>query len=128
MAVAPNGNVYVADYWNYRIQYFTSTGSFLGKLSQDGPWGVDVAPNGNIFVTDDYNRVQYFTATGSYLGEWGREGSGPGEFDGPCDVAITRAGDRVYVTDAGNYRVQYFKLTNPAVAPASLGRVKALFK
>jgi hypothetical protein len=26
------------------------------------------------------------------------------------------------------HRIQYFKQTNPAVSPASLGRVKALFK
>jgi DNA-binding beta-propeller fold protein YncE len=43
-------------------------------------------------------------------------------------VAVTEDGGRVYVTDAFNHRVQYFRVANPAVAPASLGRVKALFR
>ena len=32
VAVAPNGNVYIADNGNYRIQYFTPIGSFLGSV------------------------------------------------------------------------------------------------
>jgi hypothetical protein len=34
----------------------------------------------------------------------------------------------VYVADWGNDRVQYFNRNEPAVVPASLGRVKALFR
>jgi hypothetical protein len=34
----------------------------------------------------------------------------------------------VYVVDSGNNRIQYFKRVEPAVAPASFGRVRALFK
>ena len=46
----------------------------------------------------------------------------------PTDVALNPAGDRLYVVDTLNHRIQYFKWINPAVAPASLGRVKALFR
>ncbi len=53
IAVAPNGNVYVADAYNNRIQYFSPTGSFLGKWGTvgtgagqfDTPWDVAVAAN-----------------------------------------------------------------------------------
>ena len=43
-------------------------------------------------------------------------------------VAVTPNGAYVYVADDGNDRVQYFKWVSVAFAPASLGRVKALFK
>ena len=88
-----------------------------------------VAPNGNMYVVNVNNhRIQYFTSTGSYLGVWGSYGSGNGQFNDPADVAESPSGGRVYVTDRSNNRVQYFKLQNPAVAPASLGKVKALFQ
>ena len=69
IAVALNGNVYVADIYNYRIQYFTSTGTFIGKWGSTGsgngqfygPSDIDIRPNGKAYVTDILkNRVQYF--------------------------------------------------------------------
>jgi tripartite motif-containing protein 71 len=136
IALAANGRVYVADGSNHRVQYFTSTGSFLGKWgsrgSADGQFayigGLAFGPNGYLYVADlDNHRVQYFTADGSFLGKWGTRGSGPGEFYYPVGVAVAPNGD-VYVTEEGNCRVQYFRWSAPAVSPTSLGRVKALFR
>ena len=42
------------------------------------------------------------------VAEWGEAGTGPGQFDGPIGVAISPAGD-IYVTDAGNSRIQRFR-------------------
>jgi len=115
-AIAPNGNVYVADQGNHRVQYFTSTGSFLGSWGGygSGPGsfnlaiGVCVVPNANVYVTDLHNcRVQYFNAAGSYLGQWGKEGSGNGEFSSPIGIA-RGPNSYIYVTDTNNDRVQYF--------------------
>jgi DNA-binding beta-propeller fold protein YncE len=63
-----------------------------------------------------------------YEGKWDSYGSGNGQFDLPLGVAVTPDGAYVYVADTENHRVQYFDQTNTAVVPASLGRVKALFK
>lgn len=41
------------------------------------------------------------------ISSWGQEGSGPGEFRQPFDIAIDQEGF-VYVTDTGNRRVQKF--------------------
>ena len=42
-----------------------------------------------------------------FVSMWGNKGDGPGEFDGPFDVAVDREGF-VYVTDTGNRRIQKF--------------------
>ncbi len=138
VGVSPDGKrVYVAPVYDSRIWVYTSEGSFLkswgsagsGKGQFLGKVDVDVGPDGRVFATDSVNhRVQYFTPAGSFLGKWGRFGSGPGEFKQPCAIAVSRTGARVYVADKGNYRIQYFNRNAPAVAPASLGRVKAVFR
>jgi len=89
-----------------------------------------VAPDtGNIFVVDNRNhRIQYFTPRGRFLGKWGSLGEGNGQFNRPTGVALKNTGARVYIADYYNSRVQHFKREAPAVEPASLGRVKALFK
>ncbi len=56
--VALNGNVYVADCGNHRLQYFSPAGSFLGKWGRFGdgdrefsyPRGVAVASGGRVYV------------------------------------------------------------------------------
>jgi DNA-binding beta-propeller fold protein YncE len=105
-----------------------------GDWVYEGQWGssgsgVAVAPNGNVYVADGFNQcIQYFTPTGSFLGKWGSYGTGNGQLWWPADVALDAGGNRLYVSENGNNRIQYFKRDNPTVAPSSLGRVKALFQ
>ena len=137
VAVSPlTGHVYVTELMNDRVQYFTASGSFLGKWgtygSGDGqfiwPNGITFSPGGGtVFVADGAGaRVQYFTPSGSFLGAWGSYGTGDGQFLHTDGIDINAAGTRVYVVDQTNVRVQYFNGT-PAVTPASLGRVKAMY-
>jgi tripartite motif-containing protein 71 len=121
VAVAPNGNVYVADQNNDRVQYFTPTGSFLGSWgtagSGDGefecPCGIAITPGGTVYVTENEgtetsgHRVQYFSLTGVFKGKWGKRGSRDGEFREPAGVDYDSQGN-VYVVEWGNHRVQYF--------------------
>jgi len=110
------GNVYVSDTSNARIQKFQSDGQPLLKWGRDGsfdgafffPRGVAVDFVGNIFVADESNnRIQKFDARGSFLTKWGREGHGPGQFKSPWGIACDALGN-VYVVDNGNHRVQKF--------------------
>ena len=78
--VAPGGRVYVVDWGNQRVQYFTPTGSYVGQWGSFGsgngqfdcPDGIAVSASRKVYVVDVNNyRIQYFTATGSCLGKWG---------------------------------------------------------
>jgi len=85
-------------------------GKGQGPGQFDEPMGVGIDAAGNIYVSERLNhRVQKFAADGTYLGEWGVLGDKPGEFREPLDLAVD--GDRVYVMDTWNTRLQVFDLT-----------------
>lgn len=114
-----DGNVYVVDQGNYRIQKFTGSGTFLTQWGAYGygdgeftvPSGLVVTSGGEVDVADQgNNRVQRFTTTGSLLGEWGSLGSGNGQFTFPQGIAAG-AGGEILVADTGNDRVQRFTAT-----------------
>jgi len=70
VAVDGNGNVYVADRLNNRVEVFTESGTYLTQWRQwgdpaggkqfNGPHGVAVDGNGNVYVTDYSCRVVVF--------------------------------------------------------------------
>lgn len=116
VALGPNGNIYVADAGNHRIQVFSSAGAYLFQWGDSGsangqlrfPVHLAVDAVGNVYVVDyDNDRVQKFTGDGTYLTQWGTHGSGDGQFRYPVGVAVDADGN-VYVTDSGNDRVQKF--------------------
>jgi sugar lactone lactonase YvrE len=119
--VAPNGEVYVADTWNHRIQKFAPDGRFLtawGGLAdvnnrdpQSAPgrfWGprsIAIGQDGLVYVTDTGNkRIQVFDANGTFVRVFGSAGTEPGQFNEPVGLAID--GDALVVADAWNNRVQ----------------------
>ena len=113
------GELYVAEYWNDRIQVFGLDGRPLRIIGGPGsgpgqfkaPGGIAVAANGDLFVADFYNqRIQQLRADGGFIRQWGttgRIGIGPGKFNYPTDVALG-SGGALYVADGYNDRVQAF--------------------
>jgi outer membrane protein assembly factor BamB len=124
-AVAPNGDVYVVDGFNDRIQIYSPDGNLVenwGELGT-GPGqfqfhtmevfvfgAVDFDADGNIYVFDSINnRVQKFDSDRNFITEWGSEGSGNGQFDRPVGL-VDAVNELVYVLDYRNNRVQVFDL------------------
>ena len=123
IAISPvTGDVYVVDRGNHRIQYFdtTLTSSFeaFGSLGSadgqfDNPTRITISPSGNlsangqVYVTDlENDRVQVFDPGGGFLFKFGSFGSSAGLFDNPVGIAVN--GPRIWVSEAGNNRVQVF--------------------
>ncbi len=129
-----NGNIYVAGFYNQRVQAFGLDGRFLrqwGKTDHKGFFGhgvfnypIDVAVNpntGDFYVADGYNdRIQAFGPHGRFVRMWGAGpfglhlphgmnvlGSLPGWLKVPTGVAIDPHGN-VFVADQENNRVQKF--------------------
>ena len=118
--VDSNGNIFVADTWNHRIQKWAlgatqgitvaggnGQGSAGNQLSF--PTGVYVDSNGNIFIADRYNnRIQKWAA-GATQGITMAGGNGFGlaanQLNGPTGVYVDSNGN-IFVVDAGNNRIQ----------------------
>src|ERR671924_648670 len=128
IALDQQGNVYVVDTDNDRIQKFSANGSFIGELGRHGvqngtfknPEGIALDQQSNIYVVDTgNNRIEKFSSNfsgnfsanspnGTYLAEWGKHGVEPdSRFNAPEGIAVDRRGN-VYVVDTGNNRIQKF--------------------
>jgi DNA-binding beta-propeller fold protein YncE len=100
-------DLYVADTWNGRIQYFTLAGEWKATASGlYGPRGVAVAPDGKVWVTDTgNNQLVVYDPALAQPRTLGKKGSGPGEFSGPVGIAAGPSGS-IYVADVMNRRIQ----------------------
>jgi DNA-binding beta-propeller fold protein YncE len=76
LAVGPNGNVYVADGTNHRVEEFTSKGTFVRQFGSFGTGPgqfadgseIEVAADGSVYVMDDLdNPLSKFTADGRFV-------------------------------------------------------------
>lgn len=118
VVVDAQGNLWVVDKGNNRVQKFDSTGKFLAKFGSLGagdgqfnrPTAIAIAANGDLLVTDAGNgRVQRFSSAGAYLSKFGSKGTGNGQFtgSGPEGIAIDTAGN-IWVSDTYGGRLQKF--------------------
>lgn len=108
--VGPDGNLYVADQGNSRIQVIAPDGAFIRKWGTagdgDGQFGrlldVAVAASGNVYTAEGnwggqgYNQIQKFGADGHFVARWGKSGG----FNGIWALDVDAA-ENVYVADAG---------------------------
>lgn len=116
LALDASGNLYVTDALNFRVQQFDPDGELLGVFGRHGdgsgdlarPKGIGVDRFGHVYLVDAlFDAVQIFDGQGRYLMVFGARGEGPGHFWLPSGLAVE--GDRIYVADSYNQRVQVFR-------------------
>jgi DNA-binding beta-propeller fold protein YncE len=117
LAVDAAGDLYVTDALNFRVQRFDPDGKWLGTFGRQGdgsgdlarPKGIALDRDGHIYLVDAlFDAVQLFDRDGSYLMVFGARGRDAGQFWLPSGLAID--GNRIYVADSYNQRVQVFRI------------------
>lgn len=147
-----NGNIWVADGFNGRVQRFNTSGVHQSTLGSVGTapgqflvaTSLGVAPSGELFVTStnsnpldgtlpDANNqwISRFTAAGAFTSRWGGTyGQASGQFRLPFSV-VAGANNRAYVADFYNNRIQVFDLsggtdtTAPTIGSFTVGTSNA---
>lgn len=135
----PGGGVDVADTANDRIQAFDVNDGIRSIWGVSGrgpgyftrPEGVAFAPDGTIAVADSFDeRIGLIAPDGTWAGLRGQvsastgfatEGSNPGQFSLPHDVAYDAAGN-LWVADYGNDRVQELGPDGNVINMVAVGR------
>lgn len=130
VALDKDGNLYVSDTWNNRIQIFDADGKFIRAFGKAGdgpgyfarPKGIAVDSDGHIWVADAVqNRVQVFTPEGQLLIHMGGHGMLPGQFRTLAGLAIDK-NNRVFTTEQFPGRLQMFQYVPDGEAMAERAR------
>jgi DNA-binding beta-propeller fold protein YncE len=130
VAVDKDGNVYVTDTLNDRVEIFDADGGFISTFGKNGdsigcfarPKGIAVDGDGHIWVADEMlDRIQIFTKEAQPLGFVGGHGNLPGQFKALVGVAVDKD-NRVFTTEQYPGRMQMFRYFSDAEADAEKAR------
>ena len=124
LALDPDGNLYVCDTLNNRVEIFDADGKFISTFGKAGdgpgyfsrPKGVAIDSDGHIWVADGMqDRVQVFNNEARLLISFGGHGLLPGQFQGLVGIA-TDKNNRVFTSEMYPGRVQQFRYVTDAEA------------
>ncbi len=130
VAVDGDGNVFVTDTLNDRVQMFDADGNFVQMFGKQGitpgtfmrAKGIAVDSDGHLYVTDaEFSNVQIFDQQGRTLGVFGSHGTEPGQFSLVTGIFID-AGNNIFVADQWKARVQVFRYVTDEEAEAQQKR------
>jgi sugar lactone lactonase YvrE len=136
VAVDKDGNVYISDTLNNRIQIFDADGKFISMFGKAGdapgtfqrPKGIAIDNDNHIWVVDaSQSNVQIYDKDGHLLAFFGYGGGLPGQFGLPAGIGIDK-NNRIVVSDQVRGRIQVFRYITDAenaAAKAELDKKKA---
>ena len=116
VAVNARDEIAVTDWFNNRVQIFSSDGNYLRSFGRPGnkngefnfPRGIAFHKNGNIFVVDNGNaRIQIFSGEGKYVSSFGGKGSLDSQLSGPSGLSVDSDGN-IIVADTGDKLIKIF--------------------
>ncbi|HEY2860956.1 MAG TPA: SMP-30/gluconolactonase/LRE family protein [Terracidiphilus sp.] len=125
VAVDGEGNVYVTDTLNDRVEIFDADGAFISTFGKAGdgpgyfarPKGIAVDSDSHIWVADEMqDRLQVFNKDGrllTYIGQG--HGEMPGQFKALVGVAVDKK-NRVFTAEQYPGRLQMFQYVSDAQA------------
>lgn len=128
VAIGANGQIYVVDGGNFRVQVFDRGGKFISSFGSVGkqlgnfarPKEVATDPTGNIYVVDAaFGNFQIFNPDGDllmFIGERS-ERDGPARYMLPSGIYVDEDG-RVYMVDQWFKKIDIYR---PAHLPESAG-------
>jgi len=124
VAVDKEGDVYVTDTLNNRVEIFDADGKFISEFGKHGdapgyfarPKGIAVDGDGHIWVVDALlDLLQVFNREGQLLTYLGGHGHYPGQFEALVGVAVDKQ-NRVFTSEQYPGRVQQFRYITDAEA------------
>ena len=120
IVVDSTGSILTVDAGNHRLLRLNPDGTFVKEwIGPDrnffGPRDLAIGPNNFLFILDQgWGRVVRLDLKTDEFVEWGKKGPGEGEFFEPTGIDV--GGDRVFVADARNDRIQVFDLNGQFIA------------
>ncbi|HEY7871545.1 MAG TPA: 6-bladed beta-propeller [Rudaea sp.] len=134
-----NGNLYVSDLGNDRVQIFSTSGTYLSQFGSPGagngqlnnPYVLAVDGRGNIYAADsNNNRIVKFDATGAFLRNIAIGATTPYgvAVDSADKVWVATGDNNIYAYDTtGTYRSYYYGNLTATPAPNGyLGGVRGI--
>jgi sugar lactone lactonase YvrE len=119
IAIAPKGEVWVADTGNSRVEEFSSAGKYIKKFGKSGanpgefevPLGIAIGPGGTIWLAENNrNYVEEFKPAGEFITRFTA-------LYQPTGIAVAANGN-VWVAEAYSDRMQEFSETGAEILQA----------
>ena len=109
VVVDAQGNVYVWDRENKRIQIFDADGHYLKEWNDIGyPYGLYITPDQNVWMIDGgYDRILELDHNGKIIGALGEPGRAPGQLAWGHFLAVGKDG-KIYAAEVLNWRFEVF--------------------